>query len=258
MKKSAFTLIELLIVVAIIAILAAMLLPALNKSRMKAKQINCVGNLKQLGTTMNMYADDFGGYTTIPTHNTAGGRIDEGFSWDYNLLQYLGKGKGKNFTCPEDIQPRKFYVDQRAANSYIINAPADITVFAVASPSAAQKTEMDRTPSGKKISQIKTASSTMMYVCANIGFKTAGLDNPPYVGDSTALTVTYNTTHAIGGFGYRYGIHAIAHSRGTTAAKVDGSARAYSMQEVEGFFSASDGLKPSQVNWWINQYATSL
>ena len=58
MIRKCFTLIELLIVIAIIAILAAMLLPALNKSREKAMQIKCVSNLKQLYTTLRLYADD--------------------------------------------------------------------------------------------------------------------------------------------------------------------------------------------------------
>ena len=61
-ERISFTLIELLIVIAIIAILAGMLLPALGKARAKGKQTLCTSNMKQLSTTVNMYCDDWKEY----------------------------------------------------------------------------------------------------------------------------------------------------------------------------------------------------
>lgn len=59
-SREAFTLIELLVVIAIIAILAAILLPVLASATERAKRIQCLGNLKQLGVGAILYAEDFG------------------------------------------------------------------------------------------------------------------------------------------------------------------------------------------------------
>src|SRR5215475_3795893 len=60
--KSAFTLIELLIVIAVIALLASLLFPALAGSKDRARATQCRGNLRQWGTAYRMYADDNNDY----------------------------------------------------------------------------------------------------------------------------------------------------------------------------------------------------
>ncbi len=68
----AFTLVELLVVIAILSILAALLLPALNRAKLKACQVQCLNNLKQLTTASVLYADESGhnaAYFTEPISN---------------------------------------------------------------------------------------------------------------------------------------------------------------------------------------------
>ncbi len=65
-RRSAFTLIELLVVIAIIAILAAILFPVFAQAREKARQTACLSNMKQIGTGLLMYMQDYD--ETYPRH----------------------------------------------------------------------------------------------------------------------------------------------------------------------------------------------
>src|SRR5256885_2293541 len=85
--RRAFTLVELLVVIGIIAVLIGILLPSLNKARESAKRTQCLSNLRQIAVFLNMYANVYKGVGPLGANpgGPAGRDVSEGN--DYNITR---------------------------------------------------------------------------------------------------------------------------------------------------------------------------
>jgi len=142
MKNRFFTLLELLVVIATIAILAGLLLPALSNAKEKAREIYCAGNLKQIGLAFQLYGDDFNDYLSPYKNGTpawgqfvgyyeyGNPKAEKWAGWGGRIYPYLGgKGHWKVFVCPSDPVKRDLTLtntaeggDHGTGASYMVNS----------------------------------------------------------------------------------------------------------------------------------------
>lgn len=125
-RSSAFTLVELLVVIGIIAVLIAILLPALSRAKQQANATACLSNMRQMGQALVMFANEHNGYlpkawfnnrpntttaqpdrSVLPSEYAASdswGYRYPMYGWDYVLLKYV-KGSKAVYQCPSDSDP---------------------------------------------------------------------------------------------------------------------------------------------------------
>ncbi len=104
-RTGGLTLVEVLVSIVVVALLAAVLIPAFAKARTRSSRVNCVSNLKQIGLAFRIWSDDYGGKFPWNVSTTNGGTLE--FAHRSEVFRhYLSVSNAmtspKVLTCPQD------------------------------------------------------------------------------------------------------------------------------------------------------------
>jgi len=95
MRKRAFSLVELVVVISVMSLLAAILLPALSKARQQGQSGMCLNNLRQLAIAACLYGHNNDGYYPIAYMYKAAGSVVISYAWDFTTIKNWGKAEQK-------------------------------------------------------------------------------------------------------------------------------------------------------------------
>jgi prepilin-type processing-associated H-X9-DG protein/prepilin-type N-terminal cleavage/methylation domain-containing protein len=93
LRRTAFTLVELLVVIGIITLLMAILLPALSGAQQNSKTLNCLSNLRQMAIAAQSYANTNGGSFPIAYYNASDSTQQISYNWDFTTTKNLSTGQ---------------------------------------------------------------------------------------------------------------------------------------------------------------------
>ena len=232
-KKYIFTLIELLIVIAIIAILASMLLPALNKARGRAYSATCIGNLKSINQAHQLYANDNNDMVIFAKQGTFSNNTDiNPLIWHGALYNYL---KSKNiFHCPLDKRTKPNW-----ANG-LVSYGLDFAKVDSPPESDPYRADTSRCLSGRKIGKVRDASQRFLFICNNNGAMDVDGGGGFLGWGNELVVIAWNTTHSSPwGKGGDSLVYFAGHFGKTNIGMLDGSVKSFSDQQVAGAFSSS-------------------
>jgi len=133
LDTKAFTVIELLVIIAIIAILAALLLPALSRAKAYAQLAKCASNLRQIGIASAMYVGDYGAYPSYFDGYVDPSNPEMAEFWTDKLVSYLSaNGTNALYQCPGNpLMTRRDDVPRRSRDVFPNGVSYDQNAFGV-------------------------------------------------------------------------------------------------------------------------------
>lgn len=205
--RRGFTLIELLVVIAIIAILAAILFPVFAQAREKARATSCMSNLKQSGTAMMMYVQDYDEYFPI---NIYLGVSSSGLctaTYFYEIQPY--QKNAQMFLCPSDGKKLDFRVAMAIVSlpapcvssppSNVVSYQPNYALIDNGDPNALFPGETDRPVKALAAVEFPAETSGISDATATLPGGTAGFglfDSPIQARHNGTVNAAYVDTHA--------------------------------------------------------------